>query len=231
MPRKPRFYIPTLPAHVIQRGNNRDAVFYDDDDYRKYKKWLHEGSLTYGCQIHAYVLMTNHIHLLMSANTADGIAKTMQHIGRHYVPYINKRYKRTGTLWEGRYKSNLVEAEPYLIACMRYIELNPVRAGMVKKPENYPWSSYVANACGEADPLITPHDVFKRVGRTASERRDSYQELFTHEISPRDLVSIRDCVQTGTPLVTEQFQTKIEQTLNRKVGYRQRGRPRKNDDK
>jgi len=148
MPRKPRFYLPGIPAHVIQRGNSRQAVFFSDEDYTAYLDWLKEGAEKHGCAIHAYVLMTNHVHLLMTPQTREAISKTIQFVGRHYVTYINHVYGRSGTLWEGRHKGCLISSEEYLFSCMRYIEMNPVRAGMVETPAEYPWSSYRWNATG-----------------------------------------------------------------------------------
>ena len=157
MPRKPRFHLPGVPVHVVQRGNNRQAVFYDEQDYRAYLKWLEEGAERYGCAIHAYVLMTNHVHLLVSPAHGESLGRLMQYLGRYYVLYINHHYGRSGTLWEGRYKASLIQAQDYLLACYRYIELNPVRAGMAKGPGQYRWSSYGYNALGREDRLLTPH--------------------------------------------------------------------------
>jgi len=157
MPRKPRFYLPGMPVHAIQRGNNRQAVFFGDEDYRAYLSWLKLAGEKYDCHIHAYVLMTNHVHLLVTPGHRDSLGGLFQFVGRHYVAYINNRYERTGTLWEGRYKASLVEEERYLLTCYRYIELNPVRAGMVRLPEHYEWSSYQFNALGESNPLLKPH--------------------------------------------------------------------------
>jgi len=141
MPRKPRFYLPDVPAHVIQRGNNRQAVFFSDDDYRAYLGWLKEGAVRRGCAIHAYVLMTNHVHLLVTPEARESISRTIQYVGRRYVTYVNHQYGRSGTLWEGRHKGSTISSDAYLLACSRYIELNPVRAGMVEAPGDYLWSS------------------------------------------------------------------------------------------
>jgi len=157
MPRKRRFFLPDVPVHVVQRGNNRQAVFFDDDDYRTYLSWLGGAASANGCAIHAYALMTNHVHLLMTPSEADAVSATLQDLGRHFVPYINHCYQRTGTLWEGRFRASMVQEEDYLLTCYRYIELNPVRAAMVQRPEDYPWSSNRANAMGAADLLVTPH--------------------------------------------------------------------------
>ena len=154
MPRKPRMYLPQVPCHVIQRGNNREATFFAEQDYQYYLECLKDASCRYGVSIHAYVLMTNHVHLLMTPEKVESISLTMQSLGRRYVQYINKEYRRTGTLWESRHKASLVQAEKYLLTCSRYIELNPVRAGMVDHPADYKWSSFRANAYGELDSRI-----------------------------------------------------------------------------
>jgi putative transposase len=148
MPRKPRMYLPSIPAHIVQRGNNRDACFFSDDDYLYYLEVLGQGLRRYGVKLHAYCLMTNHVHLLMTPKDNVGISRVMQHLGRLYVLYINRTYRRSGTLWEGRHKASLVNAEEYLLTCYRYIELNPVAAGMVNTPEQYRWSSYRWHAWG-----------------------------------------------------------------------------------
>lgn len=159
MPRKTRMYLPGVPVHIVQRGNNREACFFCDDDYLYYKELLAEGLKRYGGELHAYCLMTNHVHLLISPVAEDSIPRIVQHLGRQYVQYINKYYRRSGTLWEGRYKSSLIDEENYLLTCSRYIELNPVAAGMVKTPDEYRWSSYRANAWGKHDALVVPHGI------------------------------------------------------------------------
>jgi putative transposase len=227
MPRKPRFFLPGVPVHVVQRGNNRQAVFFDDNDYRVYLDWLGTAAGEHGCAIHAYVLMTNHIHLLMTPNGREAISATLQAVGRRFVPYINHSYGRTGTLWEGRFKASAVQAEDYLLACYRYIELNPVRAGMVERPEDYPWSSYRANACGAPDPLITPHPLYLACGTDAPGRQAAYRQLFASHLAPDLLRNLRACLQTGTPLGNDRFRAQIEQALGVRVGYSTRGRPKK----
>ena len=152
MPRNPCYYLPRIPVHIVQRCNNRQAVFFDDEDHRSYRRWLKEGAERYGCAVHGYVLMTSHVHVLLTPEKADSISKLVQYVGRYYVSYINHEYGRTGSLWEGRHKGSLVDSDGYLLACQRYIELNPVRAGMVQIPGEYPWSSYRANAFGAEAP-------------------------------------------------------------------------------
>lgn len=227
MPRKRRFQVPGLPAHVVQRGNNRQAIFFASSDYAAYLNWLREGIERYDCELHAYVLMTNHVHLLVTPNTQEGIGQLMQYVGRHFVPYINHLYGRTGTLWEGRYKASVVQEERYLLACMRYIEMNPVRAGMVKFPAHYRWSSYRANAQGHENRLLTAHACYRALGRTLADRQEAYRVLFRNVLEPEQLKELRAAWQTGTPLGNNQFLADIERALKTKVGHARRGRPRK----
>ncbi len=225
MPRKPRFYLPDIPCHVIQRGNNRDPIFFQESDYRAYLTWLKEGLEKFGCVLHAYVLMTNHVHLLMTPEWNNSISLVMQHVGRHYVPYINNQYGRSGTLWEGRYKASIVDSEAYLLTCMRYIELNPVRAQMVDAPGGYRWSSYHTNAYLKRNALLTHHREYLALGASDAERAKVYRELFRSYIDEDDLHCIRTCCQTGTPLGNDQFREKIEKMLGARIGHATRGRP------
>ena len=225
MPRKPRMYLPGMPCHVIQRGNNRDACFYAEQDYLFYLDCLQDACRRYHVSVHAYVLMTNHVHLLMTPDDAEGISRGMQSVGRRYVQYINFAYRRSGTLWEGRHKASLIDAEHYLYTCMRYIELNPVRANMVTHPADYRWSSYRANAQAEAISLITPHPLYGALGRDAVQRHHAYRCLFEHQLDNQDIHAIRDAVQFSTPLGDERFTRQIESALGRSTGYARRGRP------
>ena len=213
--------------HVVQRGNNRQAVFFEENDYRVYLDWLGAAASEHGSAIHAYVLMTNHIHLLMTPSSKEAISATLQALGRRFVPYINHCYGRTGTLWEGRFKASAVQEEGYLMACYRYIELNPVRAGMVERPEGYPWSSYRANAQGADDPLVTPHPLHLAYGADALERQAAYRRLFETHLDPDLVRNLRACLQTGTPLGNDRFRAQIEQALGVRVGHSSRGRPKK----
>ena len=160
MARLPRYFVEGQALHIIQRGNNREPIFADDQDYHFYQECLQESAERHGLAIHAYVFMTNHVHLLATPQTTESVGKTLQSLGRRYVQYFNYTYDRTGTLWEGRYKATLIDSDRYLLTCMRYIELNPVRAGMVDHPRDYPWCSYAANALGEDNLLITPPTIF-----------------------------------------------------------------------
>jgi len=229
MPRKRRFFLPAVPVHVVQRGNNRQAVFFDESDYRVYLSWLAEAAEGHGCAVHAYVLMTNHVHLLMTPAEASGLSAALQALGRRFVPYINHRYGRSGTLWEGRFKASLVQEDAYLLSCYRYIESNPVRAGMVSAPGDYPWSSYHANALGTSDQLITPHPTYRTLGASEADRRAAYTALFAASLDAEATRAIRRCLQTGTPLGNDRFRAEIERALGVRVGYSARGRPRKRD--
>jgi putative transposase len=187
MPRKPRFYLPGVPAHIVQRGHSREPVFFENDDYAAYVEWLGEAALRYGCAIHAFVLMTNHIHILATPDNKNSISQMMQYVGRHYVPYINYTYGTSGSIWEGRYKAGLIHDEEYQLTCMRYIELNPVRAEMVKSPGAWRWSSYRANPRGEPNEMIQQHPLYLRLGRTAKQRQEAYQALFKAHIDQKQL--------------------------------------------
>lgn len=225
MSRKPRFYLPNVPAHVIQRGNNRQAVFFAESDYLAYLTWLKEGAQAYGCSIHAYVMMTNHVHVLVTPVSRNAISHMIQYVGRHYVTYVNRHYRRSGTLWEGRHKGCVVAQDAYLLACSRYIELNPVRAGMVTAPDEYRWSSYRANAFGDSDVVVTPHSVYSALGRNCTQRQYVYRQLFRRVLAAEQVREIRAAVQTGTPLGNDHFRKQIEVMLQCKVGQARRGRP------
>jgi putative transposase len=225
MPRKSRFYLPHIPAHVMQRGHNREPVFFEAQDYLEYLKILKRVSDACHCAIHAYVLMTNHIHLLLTPAAGDAISRLFQECGRQYVGYINHTYCRRGTLWEGRHKGIIVESTAYLLTCMRYIERNPVRAGIVARPADYRWSSYAANALGEDNCIISPHDEYVHLGQTLLQRREAYRALCAAELTAEALGRIRNCTQSGTPMGSERFKEQIEKTLRRKVGGEKRGRP------
>src|SRR5882672_6917401 len=164
MPRRPRVHLDGVPLHIVQRGHNREPCFFCEDDYASYLYWLGKALADTGCALHAYVLMTNHVHLLLTPRKAVAVPKLMISLGRRYVQYINRTYRRTGTLWDSRYKSSSVQAEPYLLLCQRYIELNPVRAAMVADPAHYRWTSYRANGLGQIDKRLSPHPLYQALG-------------------------------------------------------------------
>jgi putative transposase len=198
MARLPRYGLPGQPQHVIQRGNNRAVLFATDTDYQFFRDCLTDAYTRHGCRVHAYVFMTNHVHLLMTPDHEDAIGKVMQSVGRRYVQYFNFTYQRTGTLWEGRYRATPIDTERYLLTCYRYIELNPIRAGIVDEPRNYRWSSHGCNAFGKADRLVTVHDQYAALGSTDSERQAAYRTLSASDSrSPRSMRSGRPPTRAG----------------------------------
>jgi len=230
MARLPRLFIKGCPQHIIQRGNNRQAIFFSDEDYTVYLDKLKDFSEKYQVDVHAYVLMTNHVHLLVSTEHEGAISKLMQSIGRYYVLYINKTYQRTGTLWEGRYKSTLVDSDNYLLTVMRYIEMNPVRAAMTEHPAEYPWSSYQANAMGKSIALLTPHAQYQQLANNEIERQSRYMGLFDGHLSNNTLESIRTATNKAWVLGSERFKQQVEQQTNRRVEPARRGGDRKSEE-
>lgn len=227
MARLPRIVIPGQALHLIQRGNNRQATFYADEDYRFYLECLQDASTHHGCAIHAYVLMTNHVHLLLTPRAERAASLFMQSVGRRYVRYVNHVYQRSGTLWEGRFKSALIDSERYLLSCSRYIELNPVRAGMVDVPGGYHWSSYRCNALGQVDVLIEPHPLYQALGSHTELRAEAYRDLFSQHVNDDDLAAIRATTENGTVLGNDRFRADIEEILKRRVARLSHGGDRK----
>lgn len=225
MARKPRFNLPGVPQHVIQRGHNREPCFYSETDYVRYLKDLGEAAERNDASIHAYVLMTNHVHLLVTSGHAYSITHMMQDLGRKYVRYINHTYKRSGTLWEGRFKASLIDSEDYLFTCMRYIEMNPVRAGMVSHPSEYAWSSYTANASRKTNDIIVPHALYLALGDTDEVRQSAYRELFHTHLDTSVIHSIREALNQELVLGRDDFKDKIEKMLNRQTRPGKPGRP------
>ena len=227
MARLPRFSIPGQPQHVIVRGNNRQEIFCAEADYRFYLDKLQAACVKHGCALHAYVLMTNHVHLLVSPRNEDSLPLAMQMLGRYYVQYYNLCYGRTGTLWEGRYKATLIDSVAYLLTCMRYIELNPVRAGMVAHPSEYRWSSYAANTQGADDPLVAPHAEYRALGRSADDRCAAYRQLFRAHLGDEALAQIRDATNKSWVLGNDRFKQRVQRQLERRVEPAERGGDRK----
>ncbi|MGE0386413.1 MAG: transposase [Gammaproteobacteria bacterium] len=225
MPRRARMYLAGVPAHVVQRGNNRSVCFHAEADFRLYLDQLEYGLRRYRVALHAYVLMSNHVHLLMTPSDAEGISRVMQHVGRSYVLYVNKTYRRTGTLWEGRHKGSIVCAEEYLLRCYRYIERNPVVAGIAARPADYRWSSYGANGDGERNFLLTPHPLFLAMGITAGERMDAYRALFEGADFESSDATIRTALRFNYALGNEGFRSQVERLLGRPLGAPRPGRP------
>lgn len=225
MPRRARLSIAGIPWHIIQRGNNHAACFFSDEDYLYYLEHLKLRAQECGCVIHAYCLMTNHVHLLLSPQKVDSASQLMKHLGQRYVQYINRKYRRSGTLWDGRFKSCLVQEERYLLSCYRYIEMNPVRAAMVSHPADYRWSSYRCNGLGISCGLIIPHACYEAMGRTLSARSRAYNALFRGELDEDCLSGIRVATNGNYVLGDGAFEREMELALGRRVRPGQSGRP------
>ncbi|WP_458735130.1 transposase [Zobellella taiwanensis] len=227
MPRRKRCYLAGVPSHVVQRGNNRQPCFFCDEDRGFYIKVLGEVLERFEVALHAYVLMTNHVHLLMTPASEQGISRVMQCLGRSYVGYVNQRYRRTGTLWEGRHKASLIDTEPYLLNCQRYIELNPVRAGMAEQPGQYHWSSYQANARGKPVACLTPHEVYLRLGNTPAARQQAYRSLFEQPVPEEQLADFRMGLNHNYPVGSPQFRQDLQENAHLPLGHLHQGRPAK----
>jgi REP-associated tyrosine transposase len=227
MARQPRFFVPGEVLHVIQRGNNREPIFAAEEDYRFLLDCLVQASRVHGVFIHAYVLMTNHLHLLATPKWKESLPKALQSVGRRYVQYFNGTYQRSGTLWEGRYRATVVDSEQYLLTCMRYIELNPVRAGMVAHPGEYRWTSYHSNAQGAANVLVSRHELYERLGRSGPERQRAYRQLFRAQLSSVDVEAIREATNKNWALGNERFKQRIEALSGRRSDLMRMGRPAK----
>lgn len=224
MPRARRFELPGVPLHVVQRGNNRSVCFFSDLDRRFYLKCLSEVAERRGVAVHAFVLMTNHVHLLITPSEAGAASAMMQDVGRRYVRTINQAHGRTGTLWEGRYRSSLVESERYFLACHRYIELNPVRAGIVPRAEDYPWSSHRFYARGTPNAVVTAHPIYANLGSDAAERQRVFRALFVSVMEPALLDHIRAAVNSGAALGARSFMESVAAQLCQPVRELRRGK-------
>ena len=227
MARYGRYRLAGQPQHVIHRGNNRQSIFFGDDDYRRCLDYLAQAAETHGCALHAYVLMPNHLHLLLTPERAVGLSSMMQSLGRRYTGYVNQVQGRTGTLWDGRFRATVIDSEAYLLTCSRYIECNPVRAGLVAEPGDYRWSSYGANGLGAADPLVQPHGLYRALGGAPAERQATYRALFARAPAEAELAAIRGATNRGWALGGERFLGAVEMAAGRPVQPRPRGRPRK----
>lgn len=227
MARTARVVLPDVPMHVIQRGNNKQPCFRGAADFRRLLNILGEQSGKTGCAVHAYVLMSNHIHLLVTPPRALAIGEMMKGVLQEYSQYFNWKHQRTGGLWEGRFRSSLVQSEDYFLVCQRYIELNPVRAGMAERPEDYKWSSYRCNGRGISDPIVSPHSVYLGLAESENVRRKVYRELFQSEIDDHVLQHIRDAVRGNRALGSAAFVEKIEAQTGCKMRSNHKGRPKK----
>lgn len=230
MPRQARIVLPGIALHVVQRGNDRHACFRHDGDRFLYLLHLRELADKHGCAVHAYCLMTNHVHLLLTPLTTGSVSELMRDLGQRYVQYVNRAYGRTGTLWEGRFRSCIVESARYVLACYRYIELNPVRAGMVGCASDYPWSSHRSNAGLQADRLVTSHPEFAALASDQASRHKAYREFFEHSLEPTLENDIRAATSGGYPLGSESFKKNLALAPGQRLAPGRRGRrPRRID--
>lgn len=227
MPRQPRYRLPGYPQHVVQRGNDRQRTFFEPVDYERYREFLARASVEHRCAIHAYVLMTNHVHLLVTPATEDGLPHLIQSLGRRYVRHVNDTHGRTGTLWESRYKACLVQTDAHLLACYRYIKLNPVRAGIVNRPADYRHSSFRRNALGHADPLVTPHETYLVLGTDSVARCANYRSAFRGGGDAVQTCEIRRATAGCRPYGNEEFMDDVARRLGRDVRPQRPGRPRR----
>jgi putative transposase len=225
MARLPRLTLPAYPHHVIQRGNNRQAIFTVPADYSALLAVLEENAKKYDVAVHAYVLMNNHFHLLATPQTSDGLPKMMQAVGRSYVRYFNHTQQRTGTLWEGRYKSTLIQTNRYLLACMVYLDLNPVRAGIVAQAQDYPWSSHAHYIGRRADRLVTPHALVWELGNTPFAREAAYAEMVQIGINPVQQAALTEATLRGWALGEADFVADLQKRTERRVTKSAAGRP------
>ena len=225
MARLPRLTLPGYPHHVIQRGNNRQAIFASPSDYQSLLDLLSDNAKKFDVAIHAYVLMGNHFHLLATPQTADGLPQMMQAVGRRYVRHFNDAQGRSGTLWEGRYKSTLIQSDRYLLACMAYIDLNPVRAGMVAQAADYPWSSHGHYTGLRSDRLITPHPLYWELGNTPFAREVAYADLVHGGVTERQQADLTQSALRGWALGEADFVADLQKKTERRVMKGRAGRP------
>ena len=229
MPRMGRVVLPNYPHHVVQRGHNRQAVFAGDDDFQRYLNDLRELKSVFGVKVYAFCLMTNHVHLLLApGDSVADLGRLMKTLAARMTRYRNKLEGRSGTLWESRYKSSVVETDAYLLACCRYIELNPLRARMVAQVDDYPWSSCRLRVLGD-DHWLDSNPCFEALGQTASERRVRYREFVEQAIPADELRLIREALQRGQLTGTDRFAEEVEEVIGRRIERRGQGRPRRDE--
>jgi putative transposase len=227
MARLARLAVPGEAHHVIQRGNNGQPIFVDDEDRRTYLAALRDAATSNAVALHAYVLMENHVHLLATPSTTEALSRMMQALGRRYVSTFNRRHGRTGTLWEGRFRSAVIESERYFLACMRYIETNPVRSGLVVLPGDYPWSSHAHHAGQRGDPLVTDHSLFWSLGNTPFDRQSAYKQLCEQPLAPDVVQALTSTAIKSWGLGSPEYLSRIGDEIGRRVTPRSRGRPPK----
>ena len=223
MARRPRLCPPGFPVHVVHRGNNRRFIFAAETDRQAYANWLREGGEKFAVDIHAWVFMTNHVHLLVTPRAPESVSRCMQFLGRYYVRYFNRRYRRSGTLFEGRFRSSIVEDGRYFLACQRYIELNSVRAGMAADPADYPWSSYAAHGLGRQPRMWTPHAEYLALGETPATRRAIYRRLVADGLSEAAVENVRKALNTGLAFGSDRFKRKIAALTGVRQHHRKSG--------
>lgn len=227
MARAARLIIPNQPHHILQKGNNRQNIFLDEEDGLSFLKWLREAAAQYDVSIHAYALMASQLHLLATPEDQTGLARMMQRLGRYYVPYFNKKYQRSGTLWEGRFKTSLIEAVPYFLSCSCFVELIPVQEKLVSRPADYRWSSFAHHAGLRQDPLIRDHRLYWDLGNTPFAREAAYNKLISTPFSSNEAVRIRQAFLYGWPIGSELFLAELEKRSSHKFRMGKRGRPAK----
>lgn len=226
MARLPRLFVEGMTQHVIIRSKNHANIFKNDADYQFYLECLEDAAARYRCVIHAYVLMPNHVHLLVTPETKQSLSRTLQSIGRRYAQHFNQTFESSGSIWDSRYKATIIDPKAYLLTCMRYIELNPVRAELVNHPKSYPWSSYKCNALGEKSPLLVAHKFYRKLGRSIEARQTAYRGLFRARLSKIDIEAIREATNKGWALGDEHFKDRLQAQTDRRVRPLPKGRPR-----
>lgn len=227
MARLPRLIIPSLPHYVIQRGANRQPLFQDADDHLQFLGWLKTGAKTFKVAVHAYVLLPDQLHLLATPADATGLAQLMQWLGRYYVPYFNQKYARAGALWQGRYKTAVIDAEHFFLLCSRYLEHVPVQAGLAGHEREYSWSSYAHHVGLQPDALITDHALYWALGNTPFDREGAYLRLCEQGLGSAQIKTLEQAVLKGWPLGSDAFKQALELKMQRQVLPAKRGRPRK----
>jgi putative transposase len=230
MARQPRLILPHQPHLVVQRGNDNQLIFRDDEDHERFLGWLKECARFYKVAVHAWVLLPSHVVLLATPADADGLALMMQKVGRYYVPWFNGKHGRSGTLFQGRFKTAVVDAAPYLLACSRYIELAPVQAGLAAAPLDYRWSSYAHHAGVRPDPLVTDHTLYWGLGNTPFQREAAYIALAEQGPGAGEQTLIDAALAKGSPVASHAFQADLERKTKRQILPAKRGRPFKAKD-
>jgi putative transposase len=227
MARLPRLVIPHQVHHIFQKGNDQQLIFREAADYVAFLAWLREAAKQFRVAIHAYALLPDRVHLLVTPAEAAGLGRMMQWIGRHYVPWFNRKYGRSGTLWQGRFKATLVDAENFFMLCSRFIESSPSRAGIAAEPAEYPWSSYGHHIGLKPDPLITDHSLYWGLGNTPFDREIAYRGLMEQALAPEQNEALEQAIIKGWAIGSEEFKRQMEKSSHRRVSALKKGRPRK----